>query len=74
MCNQTLKDIENIFRDVIGYDMKYDEFKQLCRKSWEEDYNYLCIDKSKKRDQGRYCICNESNNNYLEKTSKTKPF
>ena len=61
--NQTLKDIEHIYRDVAGYDMNYDEFKEFCRKSWEEDYNYLCIDRSKKRDQGRYCICNESKKN-----------
>ena len=45
--NQTLKDIEHIYRDVAGYDMNYDEFKELCRKSWEEDYNDLCIDRSK---------------------------
>ena len=43
--------------------MSYDEFKDLCRKSWEEDYNYLYIDRSKKRDQGKYCICNESKKN-----------
>ena len=30
---QTLKDIENKYRDVGGYDMNYDEFKELCRKS-----------------------------------------
>ena len=42
--NQTLKDIEHIYRDVAGYDMNYDEFKELCRKSWEKDYNYLYID------------------------------
>ena len=47
--NQTLKDIEHIYRDVAGYDMNYDEFKELCTKSWEEDYNYLCIDRSKKK-------------------------
>ena len=47
--NQTLKDIEHIYRDVAGYDMNYDEFKDLCRKSWEEDYNYLYIDRSKKK-------------------------
>ena len=41
LVNQTLKDIELIYRDVAGYDMNYDEFKDLCRKSWEEDYNYL---------------------------------
>ena len=31
--NQTLKDIEHIYRDVAGYDMSCDEFKDLCRKS-----------------------------------------
>ena len=72
--NQTLKDIENIYRDVGGYKMSYDDFKELCRKSWEEDYNYLCIDRSKKRDQGRYCIFNESTNTYVECTPETKPF
>ena len=72
--NQTLKDIEHIYRDVAGYDMNYDEFKELCRKSWEEDYNYLCIDRSKKRDQGRYCICNESKKTYIKATPQTNPF
>ena len=72
--NQTLKDIENIYRDVAGYDMSYDEFKELCRKSWEEGYNFLYIDRSKKRDQGRYCICNESKKTYIESSPETKPF
>ena len=72
--NQTLKDIEHIDRDVAGYDMNYDEFKDLCRKSWEEDYNYLCIDRSKKRDQGRYCICNESKKNIYRSNTLDKTF
>ena len=72
--NQTLKDIEHIYRDVAGYDMTYDEFKDLCRKSWEEGYNYLYIDRSKKRNQGRYCVCNESKKTYIEATPQTKPF
>ena len=72
--NQTLKDIEHFYRDVAGYDMNYDEFKELCRKSWEEDYNYLYIDRSEKRDQGKYCICNESKKTYIEATPQTKPF
>ena len=54
--------------------MKYDEFKDLCRKSWEEDYNYLYIDRSEKRDQAKYCICNESKKTYIEATPQTKPF
>ena len=72
--NQTLKDIEHLYRDVAGYDMNYDESKELCRKSWEEDYNYLYIDRSKKRDRGRYRICNESKKKYIEATPQTKPF
>ena len=54
--------------------MSYDDFKQLYRKSWEEEYNYLCIDRSKKRDQGRYCICNESKNTHIECSPETKAF
>ena len=65
--NQTLKDMEHIYRNVAGYDMSYDEFKELCRKSRDEDYNYICIDRSKKRDQGRYCICNESKKKHIWK-------
>ena len=72
--NQTLKDIEHIYRDVAGYDMNFDEFKDLCRKSWEEDYNCLYIDRSKKRDQGIYCICNGSKRTYMEAIPQTNPF
>ena len=54
--------------------MNYDEFKELFRKSWEEGYDYLCIDRSKKRDQGKYCICNESKKTYIEATPQTEPF
>ena len=70
--SQTLKDIEHIYRDVSGCDMSYDDFKQLCRRAWEEDYIYLYFDRSKKRDQGRYCNCNESKNTYNECIPKTK--
>ena len=44
---QTLKDIEKISGKVSGYDMRYDEFKELGRKLWEDEYNNLCIDRSK---------------------------
>ena len=54
--------------------MNYDEFKELCRKPWDEDYNYLCIDRSKKRDPGKYCICNENKRTYIEALPQTKPF
>ena len=38
---QTLKDVEHIYRDIAGFDMSYDELKSLCRESWREKYNYL---------------------------------
>ena len=63
-----------IHRDVAGHDMNYDEYKKLCGKAWEGDYYCLCIDKSKKRDRGRNCICNESKNLYTEYTLETKHF
>ena len=72
--NQTLKDIEHIYRDFSGYDMSYDEFEDLCRKSWDEEYNYLCIDRCKKRYQGRYCTYNENKSSYIECTLETKLF
>ena len=40
LSNQTLRDTKTLYRDVSGYDMRYDQFKQLCRKSWEADYIY----------------------------------
>ena len=72
--SQTLKDIDHIYRDASGYDMSYDEFKELCRKSWDEEYKCFCNDRCKKRDEGRYCIYNESKNSYIEYTPETKPF
>ena len=33
--------MENIYRDVGGYDMSYDEIKHLCRKRWQEENYYL---------------------------------
>ena len=68
------KDIGKIYRDVRGYDMSYDEDKKICKKSWEDEYIYLCIDNSKKRDQGRYCVCSESKNTNIECTPETKAF
>ena len=72
--NQTLKYIENIYTKFGGYDMNYDEFEELCRNSWEGDYNYLWFDRSKKTDQGRYCIYNESKNIYIDCIPDAKRF
>ena len=54
--------------------MNYDEFKENCRKAWEDDYNYLCIDRTKKKEKGRYRFCIENKNTYIEYIPETEPF
>ena len=41
---RTLRDIILLFHDIARLDMNLEEWKELCRKSWENDYDYLQID------------------------------
>ena len=47
LIKQTFKDVDYIYRDTAGFDMGYEELKDLCRKAWEEDFQYLDMDRSK---------------------------
>ena len=38
--------------------MNWHEWKRFCRKAWENDYDYLHIDRFAKRGEGRYTIRN----------------
>ena len=49
---QTLRDIL-LFHDKAGLDMNLEEWKQLCRKAWEIDYEFLQIDRFAKIVEGR---------------------
>ena len=71
---QTLRDIILLFHDIAGLDMNLDEWKELCRKAWENDYDYLQIDRFAKIGIGRYTIRNCNKNNFIECTPETKPF
>ena len=71
---QTLRDIILLFQDIAGLDMNLEEWKQLFRKAWENDYDYLQIDRFAKIGNGRYTIRNCIKNNYIECTPQTKPF
>ena len=55
---QTLSDIILLFHDIAGLDMNLEEWKQLCRKVWENDYDYLQVDRFAKIGNGRYTIRN----------------
>ena len=71
---QTLRDIILLFHDMAGLEMNLEEWKQLCRRSWENDYDSLQIDRFATIGNGRYTIRNCNKNNYIECTPETKPF
>ena len=63
---QTLRDVESMYKDIGGYDMKYVEFKEMCRKAWSEKFIHICIDVSKNRNEDNYHIFKENENRYIE--------
>ena len=71
---QTLKDVEHIYRDIAGFDMSYDEFKSLCKEAWRDKYNYLLINRLEDKNGSKYMICNESNLQYQVFSPQTDPF
>ena len=71
---QTLRDIQSMYYDIGAYDMKYDDFKEMCRVAWRKKINDLCIDLSKNKNDGKYQFFNENKNTYNECIPKTEPF
>ena len=71
---QTLKDVEHIYRDIAGFDMSYDEFKSLCKEAWRDKYNFLLINRLEDKNGSKYMICNESNPQYQVFSPQTDPF
>ena len=71
---QTLIDVQSMYYDIGAYDMSYDEFKEMCHKAWDERYNYLCIDMTKNKNDGKYRIFNESKTTYIECICESDPF
>ena len=71
---QTLRDVQSMFYDIGAYDMKYDEFKEMCHKAWSERFNFLCIDMTKNKNDGIYCIFIESKTTYIECVCESEPF
>ena len=57
---QTLWDVQSMYYDIGAYDMKYDEFKEMCRVAWSEKFNYSCVDMTKNKNEGKYRVFNES--------------
>ena len=71
---QTLRDVQSMHYDIVAYGMNYDEFKETCLKAWKDRFNYLCIDITKIKDEGKYRIFNGSKTTYIDCIPETKPF
>ena len=63
-----------MYKGIGGYDIKFDEFQETCRKTWSEKYNYLCIDTAIGKKEGKFCIFKESKKTYIECIWKLKLF
>ena len=74
LLKQTLRDVQSMYYDIAAYDMKHDEFKETCHKAWSERFNYLCIDMTKNKNDGKYRIFNGSKNTYIECICETQHF
>ena len=71
---QTLRDVQSMYYDIGAYDMKFDEFKEMCHKAWDERFNYLCIDMTKNKNDGKYRIFNENRPTYIDCICETEVF
>ena len=74
LIQQTLKDVQHIYTDIAGFDMSYDEFKNLCKEAWRDKYNYLLINRLEDKNGSKYMIYNESNLQYQIFNPQTDPF
>ena len=71
---QTLRDVQRMYYDIGAYEMKNDELKEMCHKAWSENFNYLCIDMTENKNEGKYRIFIESKTMYIECIPESEPF
>ena len=74
MFKQTPRDVIFLFNVVAGLDVILQEWREFCRKAWENDYEYLRIDRVAKIRDGRYAIRNWNESIYVECTPGTSTF
>ena len=71
---QTLRDVQSMYYDIIAYGIIYDEFKEIFRYDWNENFNYICFDMDKIKIEGKYRIFNVSKNTYFECIPESEAF
>ena len=51
---QDLKNLNHIFDDHVGRDMTKEEFRQFFKVAWEKQHEFVIIDLSRKKHNGKY--------------------
>ena len=51
---QDQKNLNHILDDNVGSDMTKEEFRQLCKVAWEKQHEFVIIDLSSKKHDGKY--------------------
>ena len=51
---QDLKNLNHIYADHVGDDMKKDEFRNFCKKCWSKSHGFAVIDLTLRKDNGKY--------------------
>ena len=74
LLKQTVRDAANKYKCIGGYDMAYYEFREACREACSEKFIYFCICMTRKKNEGKNRILNESSNTYFECKLETEAF
>lgn len=54
---QDLKNTSHIYSDHASSDMKQEEFRKMCRKIWDRAHDFVVIDLTRDKDEGKYRRC-----------------
>ena len=71
---QILRAIILLFHDMAGSNRNLQEWKQVCRRAWENEYDYLQKDIFAKTAGSNCTIRNCDKTKYIESTHQTKTF
>ena len=49
-----------MYKDIGPYVMEYEDFNEMSRKTWRENFTFPCIDMVKNEDEGKYRILKDT--------------
>ena len=63
-----------MYYDIGADDKLYSEFREMCKEALIGKVNYLCIDMTKNKKEGKYLIFNQSKNKFIGCVSEIEFF